>query len=770
MTRSIVNGSHRLPLTLCWMAIIAASLIATGSARAGAFGSTTAPSKPTKSGLSLRMEVDWAQGPGYLPVKVTINDASPAAGDRTFTVELKGVFYLPNDPKSIARQDIEMPGGAASATAMISLPTAGNVPHILCNVWEDGVKVEELETGPMPTNTGPMWGWGGAVRDTAAMFVVNRDPADILPIVEGFGQRGYWTAQQSSNATFPIHGAQGIEFVPPANLSSQWIDYVALDLLCLSLRDLGELQASSPDKLAAIRRWVWAGGNLWVFGAGDESQLSSLEALLLPHLESGRTTAERWRSPAGAERTTIDSTVLTQLQGEAVFGGGMYVPLPAVDVDDDGNPVQSTEPVAQAPKPSAREFRIRNVELGQIVAIAESDPDEIFKFSALDWRTIRVACGNHRVDWSARHGISTVQANQDFWNFLIAGVGLPPVTVFRVLITVFTVLIGPINYWWLRKKRRLHLLLFVVPASAAVVTISLGVYAIFADGFATQLRSRSYTRIDQASGESQAWTRLSYYAGLAPSQGLSFSTQTAVLPIQYSAGGRTFDNSRTTGWSDRQHLASGWLNSRTPTQYLTIRSAPSRRRIKVDAAGDNGRPRVTNELGVSIRHLLLCDGAGAPYYVGELASDATATLTPAAECKNQLDVAIRDVQLSLPTAPAAMQYNSPMTNSWRRQRRQFYMYGFMGQSAAPTQTASRLEQSIAGATEAFRQSIVEERNSSDGVSIAVTGTELEVREPTPTLGPRRYWAIVARPPDAEFGVPDVVEDAAGSFHLVEGVW
>ena len=55
-----------------------------------------------------------------------------------------------------------------------------------------------------------------------------------------------------------------------------------------------------------------------------------------------------------------------------------------------------------------------------------------------------------------------------FANLLVPGVGLAPVTEFHVLITLFVLVIGPVNYWLLKRWRRLHLMVLTVPLAAAL--------------------------------------------------------------------------------------------------------------------------------------------------------------------------------------------------------------------------------------------------------------------------------------------------------------
>ena len=100
----------------------------------------------------------------------------------------------------------------------------------------------------------------------------------------------------------------------------------------------------------------------------------------------------------------------------------------------------------------------------------------------------------------------------------------------------------------------MHLLLFTVPGGAALVTLAFLGYMLAAEGLSTRIRRGSFTWIDQARGQAACWSRLSYYAGLSPSGGLSFPADVAVLPLaaeptRMGAMGST----KTIDWDDAQH-------------------------------------------------------------------------------------------------------------------------------------------------------------------------------------------------------------------------
>src|SRR5262249_50201700 len=135
-------------------------------------------------------------------------------------------------------------------------------------------------------------------------------------------------------------------------------------------------------------------------------------------------------------------------------------------------------------------------------------------------------------------------------------------------------------------------------------------------------RVRSLTLLDQQHGESVSWSRVSYYAGVAPSGGLRFSTDTAVYPIMPPGAPQT---SRTTDWTDGQRMPVGWLRSRTPTQLLTIHYQPSSEQITV-ATSSTGTARVTNHLGASIQRLVVADESGQFYRGADIAPESSQRL------------------------------------------------------------------------------------------------------------------------------------------------
>lgn len=492
------------------------------------------------SGAGLRMRIDtrWVNGQGYRPVKIDVVP-SRSTGDRTLTVEfvVEG-YWAGSRRRDRVVQDIEVPAGSGLVQTTISVPqtTAWNWYQV--NVLEDGELLQPLS---------PRGGAGSPYRNSAweeafpAILAIGATPPDtaemakLYPAAENYQYyRGNTSPRQSLLPTTLTRA--------PSELPKRWIDYTNLDIVCLSLDQFDELASRRPKAFRAIVEWTAAGGNLLVCGIGGNwHRLEELESLVGLGPAETRVqpdpSAQGWSIPDRSTRGWRPPD--RKRYGKPLQGMGTREQDSAgtYGIAYDGTPAEKTEPQAKpGPPPDEPPFVFREFQQGMIVAMAAGDP---FPSTKDEWGWLLATLGSERVLWYQRHGVSAIRTNPDFWKFLIPGVGLAPVIGFRVLITLFVVVIGPLNYILLRRLKRLHLLLLTTPLSAAAVTLVLFGYAVVADGLGTRVRVRSVTHIDQRRGHAVCWARLSYYAGLAPARGLSFPGDVAVTPLAPAHGLRS---------------------------------------------------------------------------------------------------------------------------------------------------------------------------------------------------------------------------------------
>jgi hypothetical protein len=331
-----------------------------------------------------------------------------------------------------------------------------------------------------------------------------------------------------------------------------------------------------------------------------------------------------------------------------------------------------------------------------------------------------------RISWPTRHGNNPNNFNKDFNNLLIPGVGVAPVGMFQALITLFVLGIGPLNYWMLRRQNKLPMLLFTVPAAAIVTTALLFAYGMFADGVGVQTRSRTLTLLDQRTGEAASWGRFSYYAGISPRGGLTIPRDQVMYPMypEWMMGYRAWTGNRTrrqldVEWGEQQQLASGWLPSRTPTQYEAIAARPTEKRIELRTT-DAGI-RAMNRLGTDVTHLAVEDHQGRVYWLENLAAGEGQVV--AATEWDRVGSAIRRLFTdNLPEAPVGA--DGGYTGA---------VYEFL-----------------------FSQSLMEGR-------LAAINSAL-VR----SYGRGKYIAFTKEPVELDLGIDDA--DREASFHVIEGTW
>jgi hypothetical protein len=302
-------------------------------------------------------------------------------------------------------------------------------------------------------------------------------------------------------------------------------------------------------------------------------------------------------------------------------------------------------------------------------------------------------------------------------------------------------LIGPVNYWLLKRFKRLQLLVLTVPLAAGLATAALFAYAIVSDGFSTTVRLRSFTMLDQRTGEAASWARMSYYSGIAPADGLNMPADVAVFPVLPSWNDASWSANRSMAWdANEAKLTRGWLSSRTPTQYLAIRSRKTPHRL--DIAAKDGIVRVTNRLGTMIESLILIDDAGNFFGGEQLENAAKVALEPISRTQavQRFVELVRDNEVDVPAALSG----SDRDYGSRRGRFARRTYG----RARPPVTVEQSTENLAN------------RALSDLAGLS--------GRPALEIPPRTYIAITTGGPEVETGIRHATEEA--SFHVTQGQW
>lgn len=210
-----------------------------------------------------------------------------------------------------------------------------------------------------------------------------------------------------------------------------------------------------------------------------------------------------------------------------------------------------------------------------------------------------------------------------------------PIRGFVLSMILTSLLLGPLNYWFLKRRKKLILLYLTVPGIAITAVVLLFLYSLFLSGLDTKIESWSLTYLDQA--QEKAAVR-SYNQILAPLSGkgtLTFSSDTAVFPFV----SKVSDTYGRLDWSQGQVWHGGWVRPDIPFSFSTRELKQKKEKIHLEKGSENGAPRIRNLVGTTLRDFLYCDETGQAYEAATAEPGATVELNPTTRitCKTDGD-------------------------------------------------------------------------------------------------------------------------------------
>jgi hypothetical protein len=172
-----------------------------------------------------------------------------------------------------------------------------------------------------------------------------------------------------------------------------------------------------------------------------------------------------------------------------------------------------------------------------------------------------------------------------------------PIRSMALVLILFSVLIGPVNMYMVKRARKPALLLVTVPAIALLFSIVLFAYGALAQGLDVRAQRQTYTLLDQRTHRSSAAEVREVFAGLSPS---------ALKP---DAGSSLWPEIGTGGWQEQGRysidatsgleLGGDYMPVRTPVRQTLLTDRASRARVEVRREGDE--MVVQNALGADIQ-------------------------------------------------------------------------------------------------------------------------------------------------------------------------
>ena len=631
---------------------------------------------------------------GYYPIRFRVLNKGP---ERTFTFRFTGRGEaMPTVSRSVTIAQ------NATARFTLSIPVVSSGTYGQLDVLRDGRPIGGLsETLAIPDVR-----YDSEVA-RPALLVISASNVDPDAFEEGVefaalsvvDEGGYWSGYGYSGGVSSDH-----QIIDPAMLPDSWIDYSGIDLVAIDYETLARLEG---ERRSAILDWVHTGGTLIVTETGSDLANPELNGLL--GFDRHAAIGVEWKPADVKLRKSLNTSALPGAQ-EFNLGG-----TTSTTKSDDDDAAWDDEP-----------FFSRNLMIGNVYAF----PGQAFPGTSRDWAWFVRSLDANQATWTARHGMSSRAANHEFLKFLIPSVRGVPVGAFLILISLFSFVIGPLNYIWLWRRRRLYLMIFTIPLIAFGTSIALFAYSALAHGFSVRSRIYSLTMLDQPAGTAVTYSRTSLYSGIAPSDGLRFSPETAVYPVWPPQGGF---RSGSVDWSQTQHWESGWLRARTRTQFLTTEHTDQRGRLEFTADGDT--LHAANGLEWDLAALLAADGQGRIFYSEQLPAGSSSALSQVTTNQGRQFAAM--IGDRAPGVPGFLQ----------------------DRSASPFDTALFYEaDDYSGVSASFRDSI-------PGVPLR----HLQQAADSDFQIPKRsYAAILAENPEIDTGLESTREEA--SLHIVVGYY
>jgi hypothetical protein len=409
-----------------------------------------------------------------------------------------------------------------------------------------------------------------------------------------------WTTLDKSTHWAPGSGPTSVSLRTFDQLSSNWQAYTSLDVVVV------DLSGGAPPELftTALAAWCRAGGTLAVLG-GSRSELEGLPALV----------------PALAKRFKI----LPQ-----AYPTGSISPAPS-------HPPSNL--VFQKSGLVGYRFGFGTLVVmeGPPTNLPNTEPD------AAGLPLSYIASSAAFPDFWTRD-IRKKDSVQEDLEGALGGFAELPLRSLMVFMLVFALVMGPVNFIWVWRKKQPMLLLVSVPLIALVSSIFLLVYGVISQGLETRSISNTWAVLDQGAqiGTFQEVRRV--FAGTSPSEGLRPQAGTVVFPSDESWDGSWREEKLfVADYSEGLVLSGAFFPVRQPFSQLISSDRASRLRVIVKQAGDV--IDLSNGLGVPIERLLLRDHAGQYHVLSEALGQGASARLVLAGAQSQLSEWRSDMSL-----------------------------------------------------------------------------------------------------------------------------
>ncbi|MDD4890131.1 MAG: hypothetical protein PHU85_09390 [Phycisphaerae bacterium] len=541
-----------------------------------------------KDNVSVSVDTEWPRDlvGGYFPIRVTVASAHSSACRVVVTAEGDSN----NQSVRQVRRAVDVPAKAVSRFTLL-WPVVDDGASGEVKVTVDGEPVDLKSPRFDLERHSSYYGYGGSSGSNVHANAVIVGPRELVTLANelstklsaGSSRYGSGSGSSRDNATLVSD---------PQQLPDSWLGYTALSAVIL---DVATLTGLAPEQRTPLVDWVAAGGMMIICDV-PAAQAESVVKLFFSGDNPPQRIAQTGISRSAAGGDLVETTF--DLAGYRLGLGGLFFAPKALKVLEatgtDG------EALVERIKQESGDFRSQ---LG-FTGTPESPSHSRYSYGGED--------------------------NKDkLAEFKPPGVGEPPVNAFLILMFAFTIVVGPVNYFLLHRKKKQYLMLVTVPLIALVTVGAIVLYALLFEGLGIKGQVATVSVLT-GRGQAVTLTRQSMYAGWSPGV-VRFEQNVAVFPVNPGQ-----PRARQVDWTAEQAL-DGWAPARDDVQWVTLAVEPARQRLTVNKAGESSLT-MTNNLGVRIRKLVLRTSDGAHAFEAENVADGQTVTLLAKRSQTEMDV------------------------------------------------------------------------------------------------------------------------------------
>ncbi|MEE2935531.1 MAG: hypothetical protein VYA84_05995 [Planctomycetota bacterium] len=630
------------------------SLLITATLFAESISLGILPPRPGIAGYVVDVAIETVGGNGYHPIHLTVSpQGSQFVRDRRLGVTIMPRNDYSTDLDFSFRTEIVVPQGATTYQTTVLVPQYCAWDRLSVRLSEDGAPVKSggrifrlndlrIRGASQVESVGIVLAADADVQDAAwKRFPDARVLMTLLgdgPILKAEAKLpGRLSHQASQDFAKQLQPAK-VQFrvLEENKLDHRWLAHSQLDILLVAAPILERIHEGQPASAKAIQQWVAAGGNLWVYANSLapfdwlKADAFQIPARSLVPGETGLRAQLDLKSPNDTSPLALNGLMVMKESQVYSYARKEEKFQPRSAVFDQLK--QAKHPFAEIKKPAEITGQLRSATygLGTVITISDEDP---FPGSCQVWRTFIRMHGPKQLAWTDRVGIDVPTGADKYWTWLIPSVGQPPVKAFVFLNTVFALMVGPVCYFYFRRRGRLYLLYFMAPLLALLMTLGIFGYALISDGVQTQVRTRQITWVDAASGYQLQQNRQTYFAASGREEGIRLPDDVALYPVQYSSiyrdgyynrGMREVESEVVEVGGDRVHRGD-FFPSRRQVQYLTLAVNEVMGYVRFSEPDSVA----TNELELNFEKLLVRDFSGKYWAVSNLAAGESQVMQPA---------------------------------------------------------------------------------------------------------------------------------------------